>query len=880
MNETDVETTAQDAAVSLNLSDIEQYFRFLDPNPKAIHCYGWFPGSGKGVIEGLGVRHGNTDKILNDVRMILNAPETAGATLHAVLNQTKVGGGRKRADIESVRVFCLDIDNPVSRERIIEIIKESAAQLVVQSSPGKYHLYWACSPTVGVLEWDAVQCGIAAKYGGDRALNRPEHMMRVPGVTRTCKDGAVWVPVIERLTDRVEMDLSKIFEQFGADIIEIGETAGKELIKERKKGSKAVEKYLDGLSHGGTVGTDISAIASTIKVGSRNESLYQLTNDFVFKRGFNCSAPLTTLEEAVEFAVALDEALQAPLYLEEGGLQEVMDLAKSAWERAGAALSERAEKKAAEVEAIEEGSETAQQIQHPTDPLLANFASTEFLKVAPYGERAIISRVLSRFGHCIIRTGEFRYAFDLCEKVWRRQKLTGEMETIRKFCELAILDTMREPNFIKKHCADRKGKVHEKTVEEKKEAFSSNYKIRSTASEVFENADLRRMNINLFDNNPYAFYTSNGVLDIRTGKNEEAKPQDYLWKRTSVAWDEEAECPYWLNFLTEIFTPPGATTAKEIAENNKFAEQMVQFMQEVFGYSLTGLVSEQTVFVHTGEGSNGKSTLLEVLEKLGDGEGYSSLLDCQALLKKKNTVQSAFDRLGPKIEGKRIIIIDDLESEKQWNEGFIKSLTAKKIPCRNLYHEQRDIPNRSKFHIGCNEVPHPETENHAIERRICIITYPNRFKVDTIKGEELERETTRELSGILRWAVAGVQRMIKENRGIKYPESVDSSIKEYVKEHFKIEDVVNRCFELVFEPENAGPDEKISLRRLVDVVNTELKSRGPFPQLVNELHLGRLLMAKGFKSERVNEGTLKVRYYYVKLVNLNKNALGPVDSVL
>jgi hypothetical protein len=109
---------------------------------------------------------------------------------------------------------------------------------------------------------------------------------------------------------------------------------------------------------------------------------------------------------------------------------------------------------------------------------------------------------------------------------------------------------------------------------------------------------------------------------------------------------------------------------------------------------------------------------------------------------------------------------------------------------------------------------------------------------------------------------------------------VDSSIKDYVKEHFKIEDVVNQCFEVISETENAGPDEKISLRRLVDTVNTELKSRGPFPQLVNELHLGRLLMAKGFKSERVNEGASKVRYYYVKLINLNKNALGPVDSVL
>ena len=106
------------------------------------------------------------------------------------------------------------------------------------------------------------------------------------------------------------------------------------------------------------------------------------------------------------------------------------------------------------------------------------------------------------------------------------------------------------------------------------------------------------------DADPWLFNVANGTLDLRTGELRDFDRGHLITKQSPVVWDPEAECPRFLLFLDEIF------------DGNK---ALIDFIQRVCGYSLTGRVSEQALFFFYGSGRNGKTTLVEtLLSAMGD----------------------------------------------------------------------------------------------------------------------------------------------------------------------------------------------------------------------------------------------------------------------
>src|SRR5262249_87054 len=103
---------------------------------------------------------------------------------------------------------------------------------------------------------------------------------------------------------------------------------------------------------------------------------------------------------------------------------------------------------------------------------------------------------------------------------------------------------------------------------------------------------------------PFLLNVLNGTIDLRTGKLREHRREDHLTKLAPVKYDPDATCPLWLKFLHRIMD--GNT-------------DLIEYLQRVVGYCLTGDVSEQAMWFHHGSGQNGKSTfLLTILAMLGD----------------------------------------------------------------------------------------------------------------------------------------------------------------------------------------------------------------------------------------------------------------------
>ena len=106
-----------------------------------------------------------------------------------------------------------------------------------------------------------------------------------------------------------------------------------------------------------------------------------------------------------------------------------------------------------------------------------------------------------------------------------------------------------------------------------------------------------------FDADRALINTSAGLVDLRSGQLMR-HCRDYVTKRTDIAPDFHAEARTWLRFLGDVFQGD---------------EETIAFVRRLFGYFLTGETREQVVAFLHGEGSNGKSTLLDVvLGILGD----------------------------------------------------------------------------------------------------------------------------------------------------------------------------------------------------------------------------------------------------------------------
>jgi hypothetical protein len=100
-----------------------------------------------------------------------------------------------------------------------------------------------------------------------------------------------------------------------------------------------------------------------------------------------------------------------------------------------------------------------------------------------------------------------------------------------------------------------------------------------------------------FDTHPWLLNCTNGTLDLTTGKLRPHAPTDFLTKCLPMAYDPEAHCHTWMQFLEKVLA------------NN--AELLV-FVQKALGYSLTGSTREQCFFLLHGPTKTGKSTFLGI----------------------------------------------------------------------------------------------------------------------------------------------------------------------------------------------------------------------------------------------------------------------------
>ena len=265
------------------------------------------------------------------------------------------------------------------------------------------------------------------------------------------------------------------------------------------------------------------------------------------------------------------------------------------------------------------------------------------------------------------------------------------------------------------------------------------------------------VNVNELDADPWLLNVANGTLNLRTGHLRDHDRGDLLTRRTAVAYDPLAACPRWQQFLTEVFPDPA----------------VIGYVQKLFGYALTGVVSDQSIILLYGEGSNGKTTLLNVLLQLAGEYGLQAAPDL-LLAERRDSHPTAMADL----QGRRPVVASEVNEGRRFDEASVKQLTGGDvITARKMRQDYYSfVPSHTLF-LAVNHLPEVRGRDHGIWRRIRPIEFPTRFDPEQ-RDATLPEQLTAELPGILAWAVKGAQRW-QDDGHLDPPASITTAVATY-----------------------------------------------------------------------------------------------------
>ena len=260
---------------------------------------------------------------------------------------------------------------------------------------------------------------------------------------------------------------------------------------------------------------------------------------------------------------------------------------------------------------------------------------------------------------------------------------------------------------------------------------------------------------NRLDADPMLLNVANGTIDLRNGTLRPHWREDHLTKLIPIDYDPTANARRWQRFLEEIFPD----------------KQLVGYVQRCVGYTLTGLTSEQILFLLYGSGANGKTTFVEILRALlGD---YGQQAPPETFLERRDTIPNDVARL----PGARLVAATETGQGRRLNEVLVKRMTGgDTLNARFMRQEWFEFKPVFKPWLATNHLPTIAGTDLAIWRRIRLIPFTVTFDEDE-RDPALADKLRAGLPGILAWAVAGCVAWQKE--GLETPDTVAAATTAY-----------------------------------------------------------------------------------------------------
>nr|WTB11964.1 phage/plasmid primase, P4 family [Streptomyces antimycoticus] len=291
------------------------------------------------------------------------------------------------------------------------------------------------------------------------------------------------------------------------------------------------------------------------------------------------------------------------------------------------------------------------------------------------------------------------------------------------------------------------------------------------------------LNADRLDADPYALCTPQGIVDLRTGLLTAPDPNKDFHSRSTTVGPQQMPTPRWLRFLTDTFG------------DDSVGREMIDYLQLLLGYSITGDVGAQILPFLWGTGKNGKSVLLDVMMKLlGD---YADAAPPGFLMAKP--FEGHPTDLA-ELHGRRVYVCSEIKPGDKFDEARVKLLTGgDRIKARRMRQDPFSFEPTHKLWLLGNHRPEVGTGGFAFWRRMRLIPFervvPDDRKIDNLADILVIEEGP----GILGWLIDGARRYLAGGRDLTGPERVRIATTAYA----ETEDHTGRFYE---ECCRLGPD--------------------------------------------------------------------------
>jgi len=262
----------------------------------------------------------------------------------------------------------------------------------------------------------------------------------------------------------------------------------------------------------------------------------------------------------------------------------------------------------------------------------------------------------------------------------------------------------------------------------------------------------------LLDSRSHLIGFDNGVYDLKMHMFRDGMPDDYIFHSTKIGYIpynvQSIEAIEINDFFCKIFTNKNLRT----------------YILDVLACVIDGSIAQERFYIFTGQGSNGKSRLLDLIQKsVGD---YYCILPIALLTQKRaasNAAQSELERT----KGRRFAVMQEPSEADRINIGLMKELSGNdRILVRTLYKEPYEFKPQFKMILTCNELPEVPSDDGGTWRRLKVCNFSSKFTENPNPDKPTEFPMDLELSDKFdRWKEVFISMLIERHKTIQ-PNSI------------------------------------------------------------------------------------------------------------
>lgn len=276
-----------------------------------------------------------------------------------------------------------------------------------------------------------------------------------------------------------------------------------------------------------------------------------------------------------------------------------------------------------------------------------------------------------------------------------------------------------------------------------------------------------------WDKKPMILACKNGCFDLKTGEFGAGIPSDYVTLVSPIKFEgEDAPRDKWEKYLFQVHDSD---------------QEMVDYLQRLFGYAITGTNEEHVFPIFWGsKARNGKSTLMEILKYVVGDLAYKIPANFIMDNRLKGTGTGP-DAVTIGMKNKRIVWFSETNKNERLDVARLKEFSGGDTISAKAPYAKR----QQQFELYCliisltNKVPMVPADDPGLWHRIHLIPHVNSFldnpdpenEHEFLADKDLSKKLKKQAPGILMWLIEGC--LLWQEFGLMPPDKVRFATKEY-----------------------------------------------------------------------------------------------------